>query len=498
MDLVLMMRWSCLSLTFSCCHAFLAVTPYSRQIPVTSQSSSTAVLVNSDDLLSWEVERDELREALQKLEHIEVRIRDDGDGYDQLSKEIDLVEDKFVNLSNVSLVPPPGLSVDQYKAAINSFFHLPISVKVAITIALDCDESSEPEIVSRIYEEGPRLTPQKLKDAMARVKDAMAKVQNTKQAVGTINALTDMLSKEISNDSGNGGTENLLSLDAPVWQEASFESVLPRVVLDEENPASPKSLDTLMSVLETSNAFQVKGEPQKVPGGYLIRGTNLKATGKDFVDTIDEKLPSEFPATVSLMHDFMSTSIDDAEFGQAKESNEEQVILLCKKDFSQSNNLIGVLSTFAALTTTLIAAVESYNGNDVVTRTISEATALSDFSGLDWFNVKLLDTFLPLVAIQAVHELGHFLVAKRDNVSFGGLGSENSPTFLVLTLSLSTQLSLKQPHRRRFQCLSYPTSVSRQGSKPHPRISHHSSTLRLLGHSWASLLLWCSWFWVPN
>uniref|UniRef100_A0A7S1D232 Peptidase M50 domain-containing protein n=1 Tax=Cyclophora tenuis TaxID=216820 RepID=A0A7S1D232_CYCTE len=113
-----------------------------------------------------------------------------------------------------------------------------------------------------------------------------------------------------------------------------------------------------------------------------------------------------------------------------------QYIVLAKKELDLSNKLLRTVSTVIALTTTLVNVVDNYSDNKLVTQLISDATALNDFSGIDWFNVQLLDTFLPLSVILLMHEFGHILVAKRDN--FEITSPTMLPMYILPNLGLTT------------------------------------------------------------
>jgi Zn-dependent protease len=52
----------------------------------------------------------------------------------------------------------------------------------------------------------------------------------------------------------------------------------------------------------------------------------------------------------------------------------------------------------------------------VVIAKLTEAANTGDSSGLDFFNDRVFDVLLPVFVIQTFHELGHRVVAWRDNL----------------------------------------------------------------------------------
>ena len=47
---------------------------------------------------------------------------------------------------------------------------------------------------------------------------------------------------------------------------------------------------------------------------------------------------------------------------------------------------------------------------------LQEANAVGDYN-IDWFNDLFTPLLIPILGIQAAHEVAHFIISKKDNVS---------------------------------------------------------------------------------
>jgi hypothetical protein len=159
--------------------------------------------------------------------------------------------------------------------------------------------------------------------------------------------------------------------------------------------------------------FQLRGSPEPIPGGYLVRGTNLKPTPKELIAALDAKLPPNWECQVSYMPDVTRTGLDKEEEGPI-----ENVLVLLNKDFEQDpfSKVVIQVGTAVALATSFIFGVNIFANNVNVASELSDKTALGDVSGFDWINGQVFEALLPLAIVQLLHELGHFLISKKDKV----------------------------------------------------------------------------------
>jgi hypothetical protein len=333
---------------------------------------------------------------------LESSIRLGESSLSSLKEEILQVEQDVTRLTS-ELLPPPGLSLEEYKAAIRFYFILPPSMKVALCEVIELPEAAKdwtraPEIVSRLHEQRRTLTPIRLKDALQNVETQMS------------NGAARSIEQE---------TEEIVSLllDGKSVDEVARDNLvkqyLGRVTRKEGKSATEQELQVLMNVLDSST-FVPNGKPETIPGGYMIRGRNVKSSGKELIEALDAKLPSQWTSQVSLMPGFT----DDINSGL--DISGEPVLILLNNDFNPTTSRwILSFSTAAAFASAFLFGVGCYGANDNVAQHLQDLTAVGDYSGVNWFNNLLAQLLLPLVIIQGMHELGHLLVAWRDQVRDG-------------------------------------------------------------------------------
>lgn len=366
----------------------------------TSKKSSLYVHSGERDL--WEAQREEAKAALERMDALESSIRLGETSLTSLKEEIMQVEQDVTRVIS-ELLPPPGLSLEEYKAAIRFYFALPPSMKVALCEVVELPEAAKdwtraPEIVSRLYEQQRVLTTTRLKDALKNVETRMS------------NGAARSIEQE---------TEEIVSLllDGKSVDEVTRENFvkqyLGRVTRREGKFATEQDLKVLMNVLDSST-FVPNGKPETIPGGYMIRGRNVKSSGKELIEALDAKLPSQWTAQVSLMPGFTDDS------NSVTDLSDEPVLILLNKDFNPTTSRwILSFSTAAAFASAFLFAVGCYGANDNVAQHLQDLTAVGDYSGVNWFNNLLAQLLFPLVIIQGMHELGHLSVAWRDKVRDG-------------------------------------------------------------------------------
>ena len=404
-----------------------------------------------------ERQREETAKQLETIQSLESALQessndDDDNNTDDLLSAVQELQNSVNQQSLLHPVPPEGLSTTDFNRAIQSFLRMPRPVQKAFCDVLERDYpvaiENVPDLIAQAYTDRDRLTQQRMSSALDAIQKAYQQGQGRRIARAALETfLQDMSGLDTTTTDNKDDDDdaammqelsNLLndnSSNGNILLQADTNRYLPRVVRQDEGAAQEKDLKALERAIADSGAFTVQGEPIKIDGGYLLVGRNVKENGQDCVEAIQKSLPRGFPATVSLQKDFRSVDVNqDASVGDIFQNDniswdglmnsvgeqmdrEGEALLLLRKDFTPGNSVVGTLAFLAAITTTFITAIDSYGANESVSRILNDALALDDYGGLDWFNTKLLTTFVPLLVITAVHELGHFVVAKRDNVS---------------------------------------------------------------------------------
>lgn len=375
-------------------------------------------------------QKQDAQEMLDKIKSLNNVIATEGPfGDDSLfsledyERQVNALEEQVRNLES-ELVAPVGLSMEEFKAAMVLVLRMPYSARCAFCEALEgldnprqaaADIARLPEVVTLLYQQRIQMTPQKLQDSLQSVQSRMknsvilaSSSAGTNNADGTDNqqstegsSLTQSLSQLFGDE---GKTEEELRL------ENTVKNVLGRVTRKEGIEATQQDLDRVIKAL--GKEIFVVASTDKIPGGYVIRGRNVKATGPELIEAVDAKLPEDFPCQVSFMDDVTTTDYI--------ENDGDPVLILLNKDFSpRFGGALGLLTSSLALLTVFIFCVSTFGANELISGQLSEANAINDVSGVSEFTERVYDILLPLLCIQVWHELGHFTAAKINKFDIG-------------------------------------------------------------------------------
>lgn len=229
-------------------------------------------------------------------------------------------------------------------------------------------------------------------------------------------------------------------------KDQMVESLFPESTRKKEEEINEGQAILFMSeVLAKDNVWVASGPPEKVSGGFLIRGSTRFESGKELIEAIDKNLSkSRVRNQVNCFYIFDPTPVTEEQM-----SSGERPPLL----FLTAPN---VARDPAPIQRSLISAVTFgtiwYNSllpfllNDKYLKLTEEQMALADASmpsNVDFLNDLSFPLFATTVGIQAIHELSHIIAARNNNLNI---------TVPTLVPSLGTGLlggitSLKTPPR---------------------------------------------------
>ena len=418
------------------------------------QSDSSLADETEDDAQKMELQRQrqETQEMLDNITALKNAIlaetpfsADDSFSLEDYQRQVDQLEEKVKKLES-EFVPPKGLSMEEYKAAMALFLQMPYSARCAFCEALELENPGKaatdvqriPEIVSLVYQQRIQLTPQRLQDALKRVE---TQLKTSVPAVSTANSSPSTSSNRQSTESSlPQSIQDLFGDEGKSEEELRLENtvrnVLGRVTRKDDIEATQQDLDRVLKALD-KDTFVV-ASTDKIPGGYVIRGRNVKKTGPELIQAIDAKLPDDFPSQVSFMDDVSSTDYISEEG--------DPVLVLLNKDFSpRISGIFTTLSSLLALLSAFVFCVSTYGSNDLLAAQLSEATAVNDANGVSMFTDRVYDVLLPLLCIQVWHEMAHFTAAKLNKMDMG------FPTLLPFLslpfMGTKTDLTSSPPNR---------------------------------------------------
>jgi hypothetical protein len=353
-----------------------------------------------------ESQREDCKDVLNRIEILQDEIQglNSTDDLETRLEAVQIVE-KDVDQLVTQFLLPLGLSRNDYTAAVRVLIDLPPSFRLAFVKALEMDDAAAgdyqriPDIVTKLYEQRFTLTPQRLSDSLKLaqvVKQGESASSNTTEDAGAF------LEKFFERDTDDQFEENVKQL-------------LGRVARKEESKPTAKDLEVLTSAFDSA-IFSTSDRPIELPWGYIIRGQNKKKSGQELIEALDSKLPSTWDCTVSYMPDISNwDEASNAEEGAFFPPGNALVLL--KNDFSLSTSpWFYRFATACALGTTLLFSAGVYGGNENVLKQLTDASSLGDLAALGWFNAKVGEILFPLAVILGSHELGHFLVSKKEKI----------------------------------------------------------------------------------
>jgi len=204
-----------------------------------------------------------------------------------------------------------------------------------------------------------------------------------------------------------------------------IEDLMPSIAALEKERPSPEEVDQFMNTILDQKTFGLRSKPERLLGGYLIRGMN-NLRGDDASDKLVEVLNQRL-ANSSLagklqfffLPDPVSPTIEDRELGTAF----EPVLLVTgvspklmyrqletKKKMDIS--LFGLLSVFAfSFGACLIT--------DTTTQKMQAALGTTDLVTILQLLGNAISIGLGLLFIQLIHELGHRIVALQNKMDVG-------------------------------------------------------------------------------
>jgi hypothetical protein len=325
---------------------------------------------------------------------------------EQVEKEFGMITAQFA--------PPDSLSLGDYEKTIKTFLTLPPELRVALVKALELEDEAAgdfrriPDIATKLYQQRFTLTPKLLVDSLKSVKLGGKVKANRTDPELSRNEKSERLITELFDGKSRESIQD----------ERRVKQLLGRVTRKEGFQPTAKDLEILIGALDSST-FVLKGKPEEISGGYVIRGTNKKKSSAELIDALDAKFPTSWNGSVSYMPDI----VNELEF----DTDQENVLVLFHKDFSsQTNEWFFRFVSASALVTAFLFSVGVYGSTDALTNKITDLAAVGDFSGVDLFNGKIAEVLLPLAVILASHEIGHFLIAKNENITT----SSGFPTLL--------------------------------------------------------------------
>jgi len=198
-----------------------------------------------------------------------------------------------------------------------------------------------------------------------------------------------------------------------------------------EEPTEAEAKIVLQDVLIKDKAWNPSGQPEKVPGGFIIRGTTKYENGTELIAALDANLAtSRIRNRVSLFYVFDPTPVteEQADFGERP----PVLFLMGPQVVRDPTPLQAGLVSTVGVVTLWSSAIYPILLNDKYMKLVEEQVAFSDASmpsNIDFINEMAYPLFVTSLAIHFAHEIAHKVVADSNgmNITFPTL----IPSFLT-------------------------------------------------------------------
>jgi len=208
-----------------------------------------------------------------------------------------------------------------------------------------------------------------------------------------------------------------------------------------EEPTEAEAKIVLQDVLAKDKTWNLSGQPEKVPGGFVIRGSTKYENGNELVAALDANLAtSRIRNRVSLFYVVDPTPVTDEQmdFGERP----PVLFLMGPQVVRDPTPLLNGLISTVGVVTLWSSAIYPILLNDKYMKLVEEQVAFSDASmpsNIDFINELAYPLFATSLGIHFAHEIAHKLVADSNgmNITFPTL----IPSFLTGITGTVTSLA---------------------------------------------------------
>ena len=229
-----------------------------------------------------------------------------------------------------------------------------------------------------------------------------------------------------------------------------LEELFPAIGKMEVDPPSEEDANRFSTDIIDKKTFMVTSKPERVAGGWYIRGRNLLEDDEDgtmtaadkLVRKVNEKLASS-PLGRNLEFFYLLDPSPPTDEEVEFDATERPLFVVTTKDpktfYKWASPLTKVGVTLSGLFTTFMfcvgACAMNVNINERLSNTLDQASETGVLD-LQWFADLCFPMFTAFLSIQLAHEVGHRVIGFRDKVS----QSMNSKKSMPSTHSSSDHL----------------------------------------------------------
>lgn len=212
--------------------------------------------------------------------------------------------------------------------------------------------------------------------------------------------------------------------------DATIEVLYPKCTRKEDEEGNVKiptmaQVKLLQSEVLPKASFSPRGQPERVQGGYIIRGTSKFDSGDETMDAIDQELARnpnlQEKMTVLLIKDFTLLAEAESNFEMVNPDNQPPILFVMGPDIVPERKRVALSITSAfGIATSWYLSVYPFLLNPAILKRTEEQLELADSSmayDLSWLTELSLPLFVTFIGIQLAHEAGHKIMGAVNGVS---------------------------------------------------------------------------------
>lgn len=205
--------------------------------------------------------------------------------------------------------------------------------------------------------------------------------------------------------------------------DASIETLYPPCTRKTDQQPTLAQVKQLASEILPNVGFKPTQQPEAVAGGYVIRGTTRTGIeGNTLIDAIDKQLGKSSlkeKLTVLYTNDFTIFSDPDA-FETYDPDTVPPILYVMGPDIVREPRRVALsIASALGLATTWYLSIYPFLLNPAIGKRVEEQLALADANmapDLSFLTELSFPLFTTFVAIQLMHEVGHQVAAKANQV----------------------------------------------------------------------------------
>ncbi len=194
------------------------------------------------------------------------------------------------------------------------------------------------------------------------------------------------------------------SLDLGDLETAAYvKSVLPSIVTREENTPAEEDVDVFFSEVLSQKTFNPTNKPEKIPGGYIIRGENKLESGEALVSALEKSL-DESSVAGRLNFYYMKDPTPATEEEFERDLFELPVLVV------SGTNLFPTTNRFVK------PGVTALGGLSIASFAVAVCLATDLNMDLDYMEELTGPIVFAIISTQIAHEMAHQIVGLKDKV----------------------------------------------------------------------------------